>query len=145
VPQSALLNRPPLSAAAYRRNVTIAVFTMLFFSAALIGPGIYIIVMQQTGERASVKIDDCEVSGSGRYERTDCTGTWIVGGSLLEGGHVVVGEIDGAEASDAGKIVDVTLHGDRAYMRSLGLPSLLIGLGLIPFALLALPRRKPSG
>jgi hypothetical protein len=48
---------------------------------------------------------------------------------LFDGGHVVVGSVDGAEQNDVGKTVDVTLHGDTAYTRSLTTPLALIVFG----------------
>jgi hypothetical protein len=44
---------------------------------------------------------------------------------------VVVGTIQGAEQSDEGKSLDVTLRGDTAYSRGLALPLVLTGLGLL--------------
>jgi hypothetical protein len=44
---------------------------------------------------------------------------------------VVVGTINGADSGDVGKTVDVTVSGDHAQTRSLVLPILLIGLGLL--------------
>ena len=48
---------------------------------------------------------------------------WVLGGSLLEGGHVVVGRIEGAETDDVGKAIDVTLSpdGETAYTRDIRL------------------------
>lgn len=103
-------------------------------AAALLWPGIFFLVQRQTGTRASATVAECETTGAGRYESTHCTGSWMVGGSLLDGGHVVVGSVNGADQSDVGKTIDVTLRGDEAYTRGLALPLLLIGLGLIPAA-----------
>jgi hypothetical protein len=79
---------------------------------ALAGGGVVLLVQRETGTRARATVTGCTVSGSGRYERTDCTGTWVVGGTLVGGsGRVVVGTIDGVEASDVGKTIDVTAGG----------------------------------
>lgn len=118
---------------------------IVFLMAGLLGPGIFLLVQRQTGPRASATVGDCVTTGAGRYRRTHCTGTWIVGGSLLDGGHVVYGTIDGADTSDVGKTIDVTLRGDTAYSRSLTLPLLLIGLGLMPALLLLRPFRPRNG
>jgi len=107
---------------------------MLVMAGALLWPGIFFLVQRQTGTRASATVDECRTTGSGRYESTHCSGSWIAGGSLLDGGHVVVGSINGADQSDVGKTIDVTLRGDEAYTTGLTLPVLLIGLGLIPVA-----------
>jgi len=103
-------------------------------AAVMIGSGVFLLVQRQTGPRASATVADCVRTGAGRYASTHCTGSWVVGGSLLDGGHVVVGTIDGAETGDVGKTLDVTLRGDTAYTRGLALPLLLIGLGLVPAA-----------
>jgi hypothetical protein len=116
------------------------VIAALVLAALLIGPGLFLLVQRETGPRATATVSNCRTSGSGRSMRTHCTGSWIVGGSLLAGGHVVVGTIQGLDQTAAGTQVDVTLRGDEAYSRALSLPVLLIGLGLIPFALLLLPR-----
>jgi hypothetical protein len=55
----------------------------------------------------------------------------VKGGSLLDGGHVVIGTIDGASRSDVGKKIDVRLSGGRAYTTSLRLPVILLVIGLL--------------
>jgi hypothetical protein len=115
-------------------TVASVVVIMIGMAAALLWPGIFFLVQRQTGVRAMATVDECKTHGAGRYERTHCTGTWVVGGSLLDGGHIVVGSINGADQSDVGKTLDVTLRGDEAYTRGLALPLLLIGLGLVPVA-----------
>jgi hypothetical protein len=120
-----------------RGAVAFAAIAMVVMAMALLWPGIFFLVQRQTGTRTSATVGDCQTTGSGRYESTHCTGTWIVGGSLLDGGHVVFGTINGANHGDVGKTIDVTLRGDEAYTRELALPLLLIGLGLIPAAAVA--------
>jgi hypothetical protein len=105
---------------------------MVLMSAVLLVPGIFFLVQRETGTRATATIDSCETTGAGRYADTECSGSWIVGGSLLEGGSVVVGTIQGAGDGDVGKTMDVTVAGDQAYSRDLKLPALLIGFGLVP-------------
>ncbi len=107
-------------------------FAFVLFTASLLVPGIFLLVQAETGTPARVKVDDCETTGAGKFERTYCSGAWIVGGSLLDGGHVVVGPIEDVEQSDAGKTLDVMLHGDTAYSRSLTTPLALIGFGACP-------------
>jgi hypothetical protein len=109
----------------------------LILAGAVIGPGIFLIVQRETGTRTIATVGDCQTLGTGKYDRTHCNGTWIVGGSLLAGGHVAYGTINGARKEDVGKKLDVTLRGDSAYTRDLGLPAVLIGLGLLLIGLLA--------
>lgn len=105
---------------------------VLVTALALVGAGVFLIVQRETGTRAKATVQDCASSGGSRNHRTVCTGSWVVGGSLVGGGgHVVVGRIDGAVSSDVGKTIDVTASGDHAYTRSLALPVLLLVPGLL--------------
>jgi hypothetical protein len=120
------------------------VAVVLVVALACLGGGVFLIVERETGTRAKAKVTECVESGGSRLHRIDCTGTWVVGGSLVGGGgHVVVGPIEGAESSDVGKAIDVTLSGDHAYTRSLVLPILLLGLGLLLAVLGGLAVIKP--
>jgi hypothetical protein len=88
---------------------------------------------QNTGPEAMAKVSNC--SGSyGRYSSgVVCQGTWIVGGALVGGnGHVVVGEVQDANDSDAGHTISVHLHGDTAYptKNSLRVPIIFLVLAL---------------
>src|SRR5665213_316305 len=103
-------------------------------AVVMIWAGVFLLVQRQTGPRAMATVDDCVTTGSGKYQSTHCTGTWIIGGSLLEGGHVVVGTINDADQSQVGKTIEVTLRGDEAYTRDLILPLMLLGFGLVPAA-----------
>jgi hypothetical protein len=65
---------------------------------------------------------------------------------LLDGGHVVLGSIDGADETDQGKTLDVVVHGDRAYTHSLTIPLVLAGIGACPVLVaiaIALRLRRP--
>jgi hypothetical protein len=124
----------PTSAAQPARAGVVVLIAAALIAATMIGAGVFLIVQRQTGTRALATVGDCEASGGGRYRSVHCTGTWVVGGSLIGGGHVVFGTIDGVDTDAVGKTIDVTLRGDTAYARGLALPLLLIGLGLIPGA-----------
>jgi hypothetical protein len=115
-----------------------AVVGWTVIAAVMIGVGVFLLVQRQTGPRTMVTVDDCVTTGAGRYQTTHCTGSWVVGGSLLDGGHVVVGTVDGAEQSDMGKTLEVTLRGDTAYTRGLALPLILLGSGVVAAALVPL-------
>jgi hypothetical protein len=110
--------------------------------AVIVGSGVFLLIQRQTGTLATATVGDCQVTGAGRYRSVHCTGSWIVGGSLLAGGHVVVGTVDGVDTDAVGKTIDVTLRGDTAYSRGLTLPLLLIGLGLVPAVAAALAARR---
>jgi hypothetical protein len=112
------------------------VAVVLVVGLACIGGGVFLIVERETGTRAKATVTHCVESGGGRLHRTDCTGTWVVGGSLVGGGgHLELGTIEGAVSSDVDKTIDVTVSGDHAYTRSLVLTIILIGLGLLLAAL----------
>jgi hypothetical protein len=88
---------------------------------------------QNTGPEATATVSDC----SGNYGRYSsgvvCQGTWVVGGALVGGnGHVVVGEVQDANNSDAGHTISVHLHGDTAYPTkdSLRIPIIFLVLAL---------------
>jgi hypothetical protein len=108
---------------------------MILIAAGLLAPGIFFLVQRETGPRGVATVDSCDTTGSGRYQRTECSGTWVVGGSLLDKGSIVVGTIQGAEDSDVGKTIDVTFAGDQAYSRDPTLPLVLIGFGLLALAI----------
>jgi hypothetical protein len=140
----------PEAAPARRRPARAAALLVIAFAvivATMVGSGVFLLVQRQTGTRAEATVGDCVTSGGGRYRKVHCTGTWIVGGPLIAGGHVVWGTITGVDTDSVGKKVDVTLRGDTAYARGLALPLLLIGLGLMAAALFAWaalrPRPKP--
>jgi hypothetical protein len=103
-------------------------------TAAVLGGGIFLLVQHETGTRAQAHVTSCTATGSAKYRKVHCDGSWTVGGSLLDGGHVV----DGADQGDVGKTIDVTVRGDTAYSRNLTLPIVLTGLGLLPLAGLVL-------
>jgi hypothetical protein len=100
---------------------------------AMVGGGVYLVVVQETGTPATARITDCHKSG-GRYRSDVCAGTWTAGGSLLDGGRVVIGTVEGADRGDVGRTLEVRLSGDRAYTRSL---RVAIILGVIGLALTA--------
>ena len=129
------------------RAGALIVIAFVLIVATMIGSGAFLLVQRQTGTRAVATVGDCVTSGAGRYRSVHCTGTWVVGGALIEGGHVVFGTIDGVDTDAVGKTVEVTLRGDTAYSRGLALPLLLIGLGLMAAGLfvwaLLRPRPKP--
>jgi hypothetical protein len=101
-------------------------------SIGFLGGGVFMLIVQRTGERTTATVTDCVHRRVGKSSVTDyCTGTWVKGGSLLDGGHVVIGTIDGASRSDVGKKIDVRLSGGRAYTTSLRLPVILLVIGLL--------------
>lgn len=129
-----------------------ACFVLLLLGTIGIGAGgVYLTVIQFTGVPAQATVTDCVQDTDSRYPGVtyDCTGTWIVGGDLVGGnGHVVVGTVDGADITDVGRTLDVRLAGGEAYVQSLLLPLLLMGLGFPSAALIGVllvrARKKPE-
>jgi hypothetical protein len=112
-----------------RLPAVILVVVVLGGGLALLGGGVFLVVVQETGTPATARITDCHRSG-GRYRSDVCTGTWVAGGSLLDGGRVVIGTVEGADSGDIGHTLDVRLSGERAYTRSLRVAIILLVIGL---------------
>jgi hypothetical protein len=105
------------------------VLLFLLGGLGMLAGGIYQVIVKETGEKTTARVTECHRSG-GRYRSDVCTGLWVVGGSLLAGGHVVSGTVDGADSGDLGHTLDVRLSGDTAYTTSLRVPIILIVIGL---------------
>jgi hypothetical protein len=123
-----------------RRGTTGAVILGVLLSLGLLGGGAFILITQQTGERSTATVTDCEEV---RRSAVTCSGTWIAGGALVGGpGQVVSGTIEGAGSDDLGRTLDVRLSGDRAYTTSLRLPLILIAAGLTAAVLAGFEQRR---
>lgn len=109
--------------------------------AALVGGGGWQLYQRAYGERVAATVLSCDSSGHfrryGSTFRTECVAQWTLDG------EVRIGNFEGGNGeSDVGKTVGATVRGDTAYSRSLGLPVLLIALGLPWFALPVLAWRQ---
>jgi predicted enzyme related to lactoylglutathione lyase len=93
---------------------------------------------QRSGIAGTAKVTSCS-GHDGRYASgVHCTGSWVVGGSLLAGGRVVIGDITNADRGDVGNTIDVRIHGDsHATKPDLGV-SIVLGLLGIPMLMLGL-------
>jgi hypothetical protein len=113
-----------------RRAGVLPLFILVTVMALVfLGGAAFIVFVQQNGPKTTATVTDCR-QRSIRPRTYNCTGTWVAGGSLLDGGHVVIGTIDGASKADVGKRIDVRLSGERAYTTSRRLPIVLAGIGL---------------
>ena len=112
-----------------RRRPPLLLLAVLLVGAGIALGGVSVYADQRSGTAGKAKVTECE--GGRKYEPgIRCRGTWTVGGSLLEGGRVVVGRVEGAGHGDVGKTIDVRIHGtDHATKPSLGTPLVLWGLG----------------
>ena len=90
---------------------------------------------QHSGTPGKAKVSLC-TGHTGRYSTgVHCTGSWTTGGSLQQGGDVVVGYITNADRGDIGKTIDVRIHGtDHATKPNLRISIILALLGA-PMAL----------
>lgn len=127
---------PAATASRVRRLAAdVAVWAFLVtVPAALLGGGGWLLYQRAVGTWTEATVLECESSGAfrryGADRRTDCVAEWTVDGRTVVGDYV-----GGDGVRDVGRTVDVTLRGDTAYSRSLGLPLLLVALGL-PFLVL---------
>jgi hypothetical protein len=110
-------------AAMTRRQIGGLVFFVLV-GLGFVAGGLYQIRQQRSGAEARATVRSCD---RGRRSLV-CRGSWTEG-SLLSGGRVVLGIIEGATDDDIGKTVDVRVHGDRAYVPGLRLPIIFFALG----------------
>jgi hypothetical protein len=97
---------------------------------AILGAGVFQLVQDETGTRVEATVMECHGVNT-QYTHVTCTGTWIVGGTLIGKGHVVVGDISGASDDDVGKTLHATVRNGTAYTRGLLLPIVLMGVGVL--------------
>jgi hypothetical protein len=121
---------------------------VLVAGLALVGAGAYQLVKVETGTRTTATVDECHLVTAALHGKTpECTGTWVIGGSLLKGGHVIDGDITGVDSHDVGKRVKVAIVNGEAFTRSPVVPIIVICLGIVLAAggvLLARVVRKPA-
>jgi hypothetical protein len=60
-------------------------------SLGLVGGGSLLLWTRYTAVRAEATVRHCEPNPASRHRTLICRGTWVVGGSLLEGGRLVRG------------------------------------------------------
>jgi len=105
---------------------------VLAAALACLGGGVFLLVQRETGTRVRATVTGCVESTFSRPGIYKCTGTWQISEGRSGGERVVVGPVVGAAPSEVGKTIEVTASGDRAYSRSLALPTVLIAVGLVP-------------
>ena len=114
---------------AQRRRPPLLHLAVLLVGAAIVYGGVSVYRDQQSGTAGKAKVTEC--TGGRKYQPAiRCQGTWSDGGSLLDGGRVVVGSVEGAAHGDVGKTIDVRIHGtDHATKPDIRTPLVLWGLG----------------
>jgi hypothetical protein len=118
--------------------VNVEALRIVYGVIAVLGMGLLVaggfgVKSRETGPRAKATVTECNYVSGGTKTGTDvCSGTWVTGGSLVGGkGHVIIGNIEGAESGDIGKTLNVRLSGNHAYTSSLRVPIILLAIGLI--------------
>jgi hypothetical protein len=115
-----------------KRGTLIAAAVILAFGALLIFGGFSKYADAHSGTAGKAKVTSCTRAINTKYYKrpSTCTGSWTVGGSLLDGGRIAVGRIEGASTGDVGKTIDVRIHGsDHASVPGLGTPIMLWAIG----------------
>ena len=115
------------------KGLTVA---LILCALALFAGGAWRLHQGSSGAHVVVTVTDCHHVDGLHGGSTECSGSWVVGGSLLGNGHVVLGTIDGVGRSDIGKGVNARASGDTAYTSSKSTPIALfcVGLGLLAIA-----------
>lgn len=119
------------------------------FGALLIYGGFSKYSDQHSGTPGKAKVSSCTAAHNTKYVHTTstCMGSWTVGGSLIDGGHVGIGPIEGADKGDEGKTIDVRIHGtDHATVPDIKNAIVLWVLGalVLGFGVFALWKRFSS-
>lgn len=124
---------------------------MALIGLGMVGGGVFLLVQRDTGTRAQATVISC--GPTSRYGGPGCYATWVEGGNLVTGnGHVVTGPIDGANPSDVGTTLEVTIRNGHAYTRGLRVPIILLAIGvpvavfgiLLPAVITRQQRRQPG-
>jgi hypothetical protein len=109
-------------------KAVVAVYALI--ALATISAGVVYVHRVTSGIRAVATVDSCVSAPAIHGVAYYCTGSWVVHGSVLGSGHVVVGSIVGATPKDLHKAVHVRVSGGTAYVRSLTTGVVLILLGV---------------
>lgn len=109
-------------------RVVIGLFlaVILLLPIVLVGSGAWLLWQRQVGERVEAEVIGCEFDIGYKRSSQYCTARWT------ENGVERTGPIQGSGDHEVGETVTATLRDGELYSRSLGLPLILIGLGL-PF------------
>lgn len=116
-------------------NIVLAV--IMLAPLVLVGAGGWLLAQRQFGEKVEAEVLSCDIEIGYKASSQYCTARWT------HDGVEHTGPIQGSSDNEVGETVSATVRGDEVYSRSLGLPLILLGLGL---PLCALPffwvRRK---
>ena len=113
-----------------RRRPPLLLLAFLLIGAAVVYGGVSVYRDQQSGTAGKAKVTEC--TGGRKYQPAiRCRGTWIHGGSLLDGGSVVVGQRRGRRpTATSARRSTVRIHGtDHATKPSLAHAARAVGAG----------------
>ncbi len=106
---------------------------MLLIGLGFLAAAYFSYVDQNTGPEVMANVSSCSGSNGRFSSGVVCQATWVAGGALVGGnGHVVLGDLEDADDSDAGHTISVHLHGDTAYptKNSLRVPIIFVVLAV---------------
>lgn len=109
--------------------IGLLVAVILLLPVVLIGSGLWLLAQRQLGDRIEATVVSCDTDAGYRQYSQYCTARWT------EDGVEKTGPIEASGDNEVGKTVIATEKDGVLYSRSLGLPLILIGLGL-PFSFL---------
>ncbi|MFC7503880.1 hypothetical protein [Nocardioides sp. GCM10030258] len=130
------VQRPPESLP-MKIVVNVLVAVIMIIPLVLVGSGLWLLGQRQFGEKVEAEVLGCDLDVGYKKASQYCTARWT------QDGVVHTGPIQGSGDNEVGDTITATVRGDELYSRSLGLPLILLGLGL-PFSLLPISwvRRK---
>ena len=109
--------------------IGLLVAVILLLPVVLIGSGVWLLAQRQLGDRIEATVISCDTDAGYRQYSQYCTARWT------EDGVEKTGPIEASGDNEVGKTVVATERDGVLYSRSLGLPLILIALGL-PFSFL---------
>ena len=117
----------------------------LVVSLIFLLPAAWLLGRQVLGTHATAEVIGCDYVSVGKGIEETCTATWTVHGKR------VVGDLEGASGFEQpGQRIRVTVHGHTASSHSMGVPLILLALGLVfavplfPFSRRALARLEAN-
>ena len=112
--------------------VGVLVTAILVLPFVLVGAGLWLLGQRQFGEKVEAQVISCDVDVGYKTSEQHCVARWT------QDGVEHTGPIQGSGDDEVGRTITATVRGDELYSRSLGLPLILLGLGLplmfFPFA-----------
>jgi len=106
--------------------VNLFVAAILLMPLVLVGSGAWLLGQRQLGTKVEAEVIGCDFDVRYKSSAESCTARWVADGVETTGPIHASGE------HEVGETITATERNGELYSRSVGLPLLLIGLGL-PF------------